>query len=86
MASYFVECLVYNCPDDLFTRSTWTDTVKACLFHIWDNLEGDEPSTEGERWMEVNGIFFLFHPGQEWTRRLGRGFANDAWNYLGFGE
>ena len=86
LASYFVECLVYNCPDDLFTRSTWTDTVKACLFHIWDNLEGDEPSTEGERWMEVNGIFFLFHPGQEWTRRLGRGFANDAWNYLGFGE
>ena len=38
--------------------------MKACLFHIWDNLEGDEPSTEGERWMEVNGIFSLFHPAK----------------------
>jgi hypothetical protein len=52
------------------------------LFHIWDNLQGDEPD-EG-RWLEVNECFFLFHPGQKWTREDGREFAKAAWNYFGF--
>jgi hypothetical protein len=52
------------------------------LFHIWDNLQGDEP-TSG-RWMEVNECFFLFHSNQKWTRSDGREFAKAAWNYFGF--
>lgn len=82
LPSFFMECLAYNCPDEVFSRSTWTERLKGMLFHIWDNLQGDEPD-EG-RWLEVNECLFLFHSGQKWTRADGREFAKAAWNYFGF--
>lgn len=81
LPSFFIECLAYNCPDLLFFHSTWTERLRAMLLYIWDNLQGDEP-TSG-RWLEVNECFFLFHD-QKWTREDGREFAKAAWNYFGF--
>lgn len=86
VASYFVECLVYNCPNSVLTRLTWADTVKGVLVHIWDELEGSEPSDSGKRWHEVNEIKWLFHATQDWTRKDGRDFAYAAWNYLELGS
>jgi hypothetical protein len=82
LPSFFMECLAYNCPDNAFSHPTWTECLRAMLFHIWDNLQGDEP-TSG-RWMEVNECFFLFHSKQKWTREDGREFAKAAWNYFEF--
>jgi hypothetical protein len=82
--SYFIECLVYNCPDSVFLESTWTKTLKAVLVHIWNQLEGDEPTVASSRWLEVNGCKWLFGGGQKWTREDGRAFSKAAWNYLGF--
>ena len=84
--SFFVECLVYNCPDAVFGKADWTARVKAAVFHIWDSLQGDEPPNEGDRWLEVNGAKYLFHVAQDWTRKDGRDFANAAWNYLGLAD
>lgn len=82
LPSFFIECLAYNCPDTVFSHSTWTECLRAMLFHIWDKLQGDEPGSG--RWMEVNECFFLFHSNQKWTREDGREFAKAAWNYFGF--
>lgn len=85
LASYFVECLAYNCPDTVFSAPTWTETTRAALVHIWSALQHDkEPSDSSKRWLESNECFYLFHPGQKWTRSDGRSFAKAAWNYLGF--
>ncbi len=81
--SFFVECLVYNCPDAMFMLPTWTGTVKAVLAHIYQSLEGDEPPNEADRWLEANEAKFLFSPAQGWARKDGRDFAYAAWNYLG---
>jgi hypothetical protein len=81
--SFFIECLVYHCPDLVFERSTWVERVRGVLFHIWDGLQGDEePATDSERWLEVNGFRYLFGSHQKWTRADGRDFAHAAWNYL----
>lgn len=82
LPSFFMECLAYNCPDNVFARPTWTECLRAMLLHIWNNLQGDEPTTD--RWLEVNECFFLFHSNQKWTREDGREFAKAAWNYCGF--
>lgn len=82
--SYFIECLVYNCPNPLLTPRTWTDTVRGVLVHIYNGLDGAEPSDTGSRWHEVNDCKWLFAPGQAWTRADGREFAAAAWNYLGY--
>lgn len=81
LPSYFMECLAYNCPDEIFERETWTERLKAMLYHIWKELqENNEPNTN--RWLEVNRCLYLFHPNQEWSRKDGREFAQTAWNYL----
>lgn len=82
--SFFVECLVYNCPDVILMRTTWTEVVRGILGHVWEGLQGAEPSQESERWLEVNECMFLFHSGQAWSRADGRDFAKAAWNYLGY--
>lgn len=85
--SFFVECLVYNCPDTAFNGSTWTERVEACIVHIWNELQGDdEPSDSSDRWLEVNEAKYLFHSSQKWNRADGRDFAKAAWNHLGFGS
>lgn len=82
--SYFIECLVYNCPNSVFSRWSWIERVKGVLVHVWEELQGEEPTDEKDRWLEVNGIKYLFHPTQKWTRADGRDFAKAAWNYLEF--
>lgn len=84
LPSYFIECLVYNCPDHLFFETTWSGLVRGVLWHAWESLQGDEPSDEKRRWLEVNECFLLFHPGQKWTRVDGREFVQAAWSYLGY--
>jgi hypothetical protein len=84
--SFFVECLVYNCPDLLFDASTWTETVNGVLSHIYSSLEGVEPADDDERWLEVNEAKYLFHGAQKWTRQDGRDFAYAGWNYLALGD
>jgi len=84
--SYFIECLVYNCPNHLFDALTWTNRVTGILAHIWGQLEGPEPTDGSARWVEVNGIKFLFHDAtQKWRRSDARDFAAAAWNYLKLG-
>jgi hypothetical protein len=82
--SFFIECLAYNCPNHVLCRSTWTETVRLALAHIWDELQGPEPDAEAKRWLEVNECFYLFHPGQKWSRADGRDFAQAAWQFLEF--
>ena len=80
--SYFVECLVYNCPNDLFSHSTWTERVRQVITYVWQSLQGPEPSNESDRWLEVNECKYLFHSAQKWTRMDGREFALRAWKYF----
>ncbi len=82
--SYFVECLVYNCPNATLRQSKWTDVVGGVITHLWNELEGEEPSEASGRWAEVNDCKWLFTPRQKWSRPEGRAFAKAAWNYLGY--
>ena len=80
--SYFVECLVYNCPDNLFENLNWTERIKNLLICIYNNTKNEEPKEN--RWLEVNASFYLFHPKQKWTRKDAEEFAIASWKYLGF--
>lgn len=84
LPSYFVECLVYNCPDAIFAKATWTETLGAILLHMWNELQGEEPVDDSARWREANECFYLFHDSQGWSRADGREFARAAWNHIGF--
>lgn len=82
--SFFMECLVYNCPNDILTRSTWTEIIRGVIVHVWGELDGAEPTESSKRWLEPNECKYLFHSSQPWTRADGRDFVKAAWNYLGY--
>jgi hypothetical protein len=58
--------------------------VRGTIVHVYQGLEGDEPTDEAARWLEVNECKYLFHSAQKWTREDGRAFAQAAWNFLGY--
>lgn len=80
--SYLLECLIYNCPDEYFSRSTWRGTMRGCLADIFNSTMGPEP--DENRWLEANGVKYLFHYAQKWTRAQVHKFASDAWDYMEF--
>jgi len=82
--SFFVECLVYHVPDYILNRSTWTETIKGVIAHIYSGCDGPEPFEASERWLEVSKAKYLFSSSQAWTRTDGRDFAQAARDYLGY--
>jgi hypothetical protein len=78
-ASYLIECLTFNCPDTCFLAPTWAERTRSVVSHIWHDTE--ETASE-RRWYEVNGIKYLFHSNQKWSREEARAFAHAAWQYV----
>jgi hypothetical protein len=79
LASYLIESLVYNAPNRCFAAPTWRERVRDVLFHVWEDT-GD-PGCEG-RWLEVNGLKYLFHRRQRWSRDSARAFVAAAWPFV----
>lgn len=80
--SYVLECLMYNCPDEFFLRTSWRAVMRACLAEIFNHTL--RPESAEERWVEANEIKFLFHSSQKWTRAQIHSFASAAWDYMEF--
>jgi hypothetical protein len=79
VASYLIESLVHNVPTSLFGTGTWAGDVRNVLGHVWQDTEADECE---KRWLEVNGIKYLFFWAQKWTRQEARDFVLAAWRYV----
>ncbi len=80
LPSFFIESLTYNVPDENFGATNYRADVQNILAYLFNNTRpADKPE-----WFEVNGIKFLFHPTQPWTKADAHAFVETAWNYLGF--
>ncbi len=74
------ECLAWNVPDVHFKSSTWDAVVQAVLLHLWSNTKEDSTCSA---WTEVDGVKYLFHSSQKWTRAQANAFVLAAWSYVG---
>lgn len=83
MPSFLVESLVYNCPDSVFAQITHYDDMKEIIRYLHHNTKTDEGV---KAMIEVNGIKYLFHPSQPWSRNTANKFILDSWHYVGFKE
>lgn len=78
---FLIECLAWNCPDQNFMYSSYVDSVRACLAHLFNNTITDEKCSE---WGEVSELKYLFRGGQKWTREQAHNFISAAWEYVGY--
>ena len=79
--SFLIECLVYNVPNEAFNHDTYLADVQYVLAHLFNETRN---GGEGDDWVEVNELKWLFHPTQKWTRAQAHNFASEAWDHVGF--
>jgi hypothetical protein len=80
-ASFLIESLVWNAPNYAFANPRYYDDVKAVLAYLITALS---TGATADSWTEVNGIKFLFHTKQGWTKQQALEFVTTAWTYVGF--
>jgi len=81
VASFLIECLVWNADVAAFSRDTYTATMRHVLANLWNRTRKDEDCKE---WGEVNELKYLFRPSQPWTRQGANTFLQAAWDYIGY--
>jgi hypothetical protein len=81
VASFLIECLVWNVPNDDFGQDTLTGDVRNVLAHTFNQTLKFETCKE---WGEVNELKYLFRLGQPWTLAQAHAFLDAAWDYVGF--
>ena len=81
IASFLIECLVWNAPVEEFRHDTYTSMVRHVIADVWNRTRKDEDCKE---WGEVNELKYLFRPSQPWTREQASNFLDAAWNYIGY--
>lgn len=79
--SFLIECLVWNTPNNYFGYPEYLTDIRNVLAHTFNGTISDEKCRD---WTEVNGIKYLFHIRQSWTRQQAHTFLGTAWDYIGF--
>lgn len=80
-SSFLMECLIWNVPDEHFTRTTWQERMRASLAHLFNSTMSYEKCSE---WGEVSELKYLFRGSQAWTWDSTHQFISDCWDYVGF--
>jgi hypothetical protein len=82
IASFLIESLAWNTPDEHFALPDYSAIVRELLIHIYNKTK---TQTDCGEWGEVNELKYLFRDAhQPWTRQQANDFIRAAWNYLGF--
>jgi hypothetical protein len=81
MASFLLECMAFNVPNNLLMTANYKDAVKDSLADLYQNTATLDKCLE---WGEVNELKYLFRNSQPWTCQQVNAFTVAAWNFAGF--
>lgn len=77
---FFVECLVWNAPNDCFSGPTWISNLRSCVATLWKSTLNASTCSE---WGEVSELKYLFRPDEK--RLQANAFLVAVWDHV-FGE
>lgn len=78
VSSFFIECLVYNVPNEKFRSGDYTQTLKAVITKVYQDMKANADYTE------VNELSWLFSSRSPRTRADAMKFMQHCWDYMGF--
>jgi hypothetical protein len=78
---YFLECLLFNLPDNTFMFNAYKRTAMELLARMWNDIENSKHTD----WVEENRLKWLWRGGQTWTPGEASDFTYKAWNYINGG-
>lgn len=80
-SSFFIECLVYNVPNDQFVVGNYTQTLKNVITKVYNDM-GD-PAV-ANKYVEVSGYKWLLGSDAKRPPANGREFMLKCWQYAEF--
>lgn len=81
IASFLIESMVWNVPENYFNHDEYTQDVRSIVAYCFNATLND---TDCKEFLEVNGIKYLFHSTQPWTRAQVHDYFSAVWDYLEF--
>jgi len=81
MPSFFLECLVWNVPDQNFAKNTFMEATKSIVYTVWNDM-GD--TSRAQDYTEVSNLKWLFRGNDGRTPLQAKNFMAQAWAYTGF--
>lgn len=78
VSSFFIECLVYNVPNNQFITGNYTQTLRNVIVNVYEDMKNNADYTE------VNRLLWLFSNKSPRTRQDALVFMQKCWNYLGY--
>jgi hypothetical protein len=81
LASYLMECLVWNVDDNTLKLGTRNDAFRATLQELWYGLSDKEIWNE---WTEPNDIKYMFRGDKKWTHAEAKSLIQETWNLLDY--
>jgi predicted nucleotidyltransferase len=82
MASFLLECLVWNVPDADFNRSSLYDVARQVIWRIWDDMNKPDKAAN---YAEVSNLKWLLRGNDSQGRVQNvRSFMQHAWNFIGY--
>lgn len=80
VSSFFIECLVYNVPNNFFVSNNYQTTLRNVITKVHDDMGDAETADNYE---EVSGLQWLFRGGGRKPADA-RLFMLNCWQYAGF--
>jgi len=81
IASFLIESLVWNVPNEGFGHARLSEDVQYALASCFNSTMDN---ANCRTWYEINELKSLFKQSQPWTRRQSHQFISAAWDYVGF--
>lgn len=81
LASYLMECLVYNVANPTLSAGTRDQAFRATLVELWSGLE---KKTVWEDWVEPSRLKYMFRGKKKWTVEEAQSLVLETWKYLGY--
>ena len=72
-ASYWIECLMYNVPDDRF-RGSYDEAMLSCLSYLYNAVDNEDLE-----FVQANDIYLLFH-AKFWSRASAKKLVDQVWD------
>lgn len=82
LPSYFIECLVWNVPNETLLQGNQYEGFETVLWYLYDRL--DEKNFNAENWEEPNSLKWLFPRNSKWTPQQGQDLSVVTLAYLGY--
>ncbi|MDT0468345.1 nucleotidyltransferase family protein [Streptomyces gibsoniae] len=83
LPSYFMECLIYNVPDQVLVSDSLDAAFRSSLVHLRKDVHAFWGNWRA-MW-EPNEMKKVFQDGQKWKIQDARDLLEAAWHYLNYG-